>query len=355
MRKYSQELVNSCLNNIKQGLAFDININLVPIPDLSKDGVLDPREEEVTRNLAHHSGSIADLRKHNGYPNENINSEDIESDVIYLSNKTPLFVYQNKRDLDKLKPAVLYVHGGAWLAGSAKMHENTCKFIAELFNAKVFNLDYSLAPENPYPCSLNESKEAIRYIYDNAAKLGVDNNRIITSGDSSGANLVLCAIQSDIYHMVKAQILYYPCVTFYIEDTPFKWDIKEYQIAGEQFKLINSRLGLGRNDNKGSIEMMKVTGMIYLRHNEDRLSPTISPLYGDIKKNPKTIMFTAEYDGLRIQDEYFSSLLAKHGVDVITYRFKGLTHAYMDKMGVFPQAEASLILAKENLVKWGIL
>src|SRR5271155_3915220 len=53
-------------------------------------------------------------------------------------------------------PVVLLLHGGGWIAGSPKTHRKLgAQFAAQGY--LTFNLDYRLAPENPFPAGYDDS------------------------------------------------------------------------------------------------------------------------------------------------------------------------------------------------------
>src|SRR3546814_10286939 len=57
----------------------------------------------------------------------------------------------------------------------------------------VIGVDYSLAPEAPFPRALDEAVAVVRWLRANGARLGIDRERIAIGGDSAGANLALTA------------------------------------------------------------------------------------------------------------------------------------------------------------------
>ena len=81
-------------------------------------------------------------------------------------------------------------------------------------------------------------------------------------------------------------------------------------------------------------------GMLHLTNGGDTANKRID--WGIAKSHsnlPKAILVGAEFDGLRIQTEFYAKQLQDAGVDVTCYRYKGMTHAFIDKLGFVPQAE----------------
>ena len=52
-------------------------------------------------------------------------------------------------------------------------------------------VDYRLAPAAPFPAAVHDVKAAVRYLRANAARLGIDPERIGTTGGSAGGHLAL--------------------------------------------------------------------------------------------------------------------------------------------------------------------
>jgi acetyl esterase/lipase len=85
-------------------------------------------------------------------------------------------------------PVVIYLHGGGWVAGSAGSHRKLGMQFAEQSYLTI-NLDYRLAPENPFPAGLDDCIFASEWAAVNATRWGGDASRIAIGGDSAGGNL----------------------------------------------------------------------------------------------------------------------------------------------------------------------
>lgn len=86
-------------------------------------------------------------------------------------------------------PVVLYVHGGGFRILSKDTH-----WIMALAFARrgyvVANINYRLAPKNPFPGALEDSAWAYQWVCNTIAEYGGDVNQLVLAGESAGANLV---------------------------------------------------------------------------------------------------------------------------------------------------------------------
>ncbi len=84
------------------------------------------------------------------------------------------------------KPAVLHFHGGGFIAGSAADSRRDMQELAANHDCVAITVDYRLAPETPFPGSLEDNYAALLWMYANAAELGIDRSRIAIKGESAG-------------------------------------------------------------------------------------------------------------------------------------------------------------------------
>lgn len=87
----------------------------------------------------------------------------------------------------KPRHAVLYLHGGAFVAGSPRTHRSITRRLAALTGAEVLVPDYRLAPEAPFPTQIEDCLVAYRQLLAD----GYSADRISISGDSAGGHLTL--------------------------------------------------------------------------------------------------------------------------------------------------------------------
>ncbi|XP_051012860.1 arylacetamide deacetylase-like 2 [Acomys russatus] len=155
----------------------------------------------------------------------------------------PVRLYFLKKNSEKQRPAVIFIHGGIFVFGSVKccqsisLHDSqsedykvSISFFSEVpandalnrltakkLGAVVVGIDYRLAPKNIFPASLEDCIFAVKFFLQDKvlAKYRVDPARICIAGDSSGASLVALVTQTlqndpEFKGRIKAQALIYP-------------------------------------------------------------------------------------------------------------------------------------------------
>jgi len=86
-------------------------------------------------------------------------------------------------------PAVLYLHGGGYIAGSARDDEAAHRALAARLHCVWVSVSYRLAPEVPWPGALDDGQAAWDWLHLMAAELGIDPTRTGLAGASAGGGL----------------------------------------------------------------------------------------------------------------------------------------------------------------------
>ena len=82
---------------------------------------------------------------------------------------------------------LLYVHGGAFVAGSTRSHRGLVSELSLRTRRSVFSVDYRLAPEYRFPTAADDVLRAYSWLL----ATGVSPDRIVVAGDSAGGHLAL--------------------------------------------------------------------------------------------------------------------------------------------------------------------
>ena len=114
--------------------------------------------------------------------------------------KLNLYIFDPKNhSATNRSPAIVFFFGGGWTSGSPQQFEKQCQYFASRGMVAI-TADYRVASRHqvkPAQC-VEDARSAIRWVRQNAAKLGVDPNRIVAAGGSAGGHLAgLIAVAPD--------------------------------------------------------------------------------------------------------------------------------------------------------------
>ncbi|EED33152.1 acetyl-hydrolase [gamma proteobacterium NOR5-3] len=113
-----------------------------------------------------------------------------ESEFLPLSNPELRGEWVLAPDCDSAR-RILYLHGGAFMAGSPLSHRPITDRLARLTGAAVFALDYRLMPEHKRIAGIEDCRRAYRWILENGPEGREPAQTLVVAGDSAGGNLTL--------------------------------------------------------------------------------------------------------------------------------------------------------------------
>lgn len=345
--EYDSELVSRLMEPGEILNVGGVPVECKAVPDGDGRPALDPRalklELAMAAAMKEKAGpppSLEEVRSRMGGFNYNLCRQEIRTRYLEVPTSwgiVPVWGYYPRRGRS-IRPGLVYVHGGAFFGGSPFTTENPCRLIADRADAVVWNVDYSLAPEHPYPIPCTQVYEVICWLHDHAREFGMDPNKIAIAGDSAGGNLCAAAAQMDRDRKtgcIQAEVLLYAKLTFTNYGLPgYARDESAFTIVPEQAHLLPGMLRIGSDSsNRGDEE-------VYVQGRYDVKTPYISPAFGVCTGLPRTLFVLAEYDGLRLEGEFYARKLLDAGVPVRVLRYRGVCHGFFDQLGILPQSEA---------------
>ena len=140
---------------------------------------------------------------------------------------------QGPRSAGAPRPALLWIHGGGYVIGSAAQDDGTGRYFAEQVGVVVAAVDYRLAPEHPFPTPLHDCYDALAWL---ARQPYVDPTRLAVGGASAGGGLAaaLALLVRERGELQLAfQLLSYPMLD---DRTALRTDIDE-----SRFRLWNNK------------------------------------------------------------------------------------------------------------------
>jgi acetyl esterase len=205
---------------------------------------------------------------------------------------------------------VLYLHGGAFMAGDLDSHESHARRIVSRLGAVVVAVDYRLMPENPFPAGYDDVIVTYRWVVANIDSLGNDAARIAVAGDSAGGNLAAAAalVARDEGLPLAAQLLAYPALDM---STNYA-SMAEY---GTGYLI--------------SMDTTNPPWKLYPGVEEHASDTRVSPLLADLSGVAPAVIIVGEYDPLKDHAAAYARKLEQASVRVIHREVPGMTHSFM--------------------------
>jgi acetyl esterase/lipase len=238
----------------------------------------------------------------------------------------PIRVYDDVSDAGasscRSGTAMLWYHGGAWVAGGIESHDGICRTLCARSGAVIVNVGYRLAPEHPFPAGLDDAAAALDWTWEHRTHLAVDGDRIVVAGDSAGATFsAVLALQSAAGDLppIELQVLVYPATDLAMSSE--SWD-----------EFGSGPHAVGRAEVEWSLE----------RYRPPRDDWRASPLLADdVSGVAPAMIVTAELDPLRDEGEAYGRRLIEAGVPTSIHRVPGVIHGFVG-LADLPASDATL-------------
>jgi acetyl esterase len=218
--------------------------------------------------------------------------------------------------------AILWLHGGGWVVGSLDGADSGCRALCLETAAVVASVDYSLAPEHPFPTGLEDAFEALQWL-DRELAAGAEPLPLVVGGDSAGGNLAaaLCLLARERGGpSIEHQLLLYPV-------TDHDFDTASYRQFADGY-------GLSR-------DLMRRFWGHYLPDPTIAADGLVSVLRAqDLRDLPPATIVIAGRDVLRDEGEAYAVRLRVAGVPVAILRYAGQMHGFWTYSAVSNLAQA---------------
>lgn len=216
---------------------------------------------------------------------------------------------------------VLYAHGGGLVTGSAVTHLEFGSRLARGLNRTVLLVDYRLLPENAFPAPLLD----VLLVYSElVAGRGLPASRLVFGGDSSGAALILAALQ-------VARELDYPLPR------------KAFLISGA---FDASLSGVSMHDSSVDDPLLDVEVLVdwqrrYLGDPKNLQDPPLSPLFGRMDGLPPLLLQVGENEIWRSDSIALANQVRERNGRVELQVWPGMWHCW-PMYGELPDAAAAI-------------
>jgi acetyl esterase len=214
----------------------------------------------------------------------------------------------------KPKRAVLHVHGGGMVKGSAGAFDARTCDLANRLEAVVVAVAYRLAPETPFPGALHDCVAAWTWMISQVSDWGLTPASCILTGDSAGGGLAAAAtlyLRDTGGVMPAGQVLVYPML--------------DYQTGLGVDRDQDQRLGWNSANNQFGWRALLGDQALPSGNALGHYSPSHAPSLRDL---PPTWIGVGTIDLFLAENVVFASKLALAGCDVTLCTFKGAPHGF---------------------------
>ncbi|PRR84659.1 alpha/beta hydrolase [Clostridium luticellarii] len=228
---------------------------------------------------------------------------------ISLDNARGYYLVNDGGNHDQI---IYQIHGGAYIMNFSDTYNTTAMNYSKSYdNADVFSIDYRTAPDNLYPCALEDAIDGYHWILEQ----GYSADSIIVYGDSAGGGLALAMtmkLRDNGEELPRAIILSSPWADLTASGESYKTKIEADAIFG-------TRAGMPAPEYPVPITYAG---------DSDRTDPYISPVYGDFTGMPP-MLIQVGCDELLLSDSVTVAEKAKSvGVDVTLIEYSGMFHTF---------------------------
>ncbi len=202
---------------------------------------------------------------------------------------------------------LVHVHGGCFVSLPGESGTGEAIFMAGFGRFKVISVDYRMPPDHPYPAALDDAMT----VWKAAAKM-TDPKNMAIFGSSAGGNLTLAMV-------LRAKQDNLPLPGAIAPGTP----MSDLTNAGNSFHtnagIDNVLVGPGVSCDKRAA--LYIAG-------RDPKDPLLSPVYGDMRGFPPTILTTGTRDLLLSSTVRVHRKLRQAGVEAALQVYEGQSHAH---------------------------
>jgi acetyl esterase len=225
----------------------------------------------------------------------------------------------------KALPAVIFFHGGWFLAGDLETHDRPLRALTNAAACIVVAVDYRLAPEHPFPAAIDDGYAILQWAASKGAEFGIDSSRLIIAGDSAGgtiATVLARKIAENNGPRVLLQVLLYP-----VTDPSLQ--------TGSWLEFLEGPVI--------TLQTARDAWKMYVPNSLDRENPDAAPIFAkNLAGSASALIIIAGYDPLRDEGMAYAARLAQAGVNVKTSIYKEMPHGFFQMAGYIDDGKRAI-------------
>ncbi len=228
------------------------------------------------------------------------------------------------------KRRILYIHGGAWVAGSPRSHRAITDRLSHVANAAVFAVDYRLMPEHRFMDGVRDCRKAYTWLTENGPDGPGDASFILVAGDSAGGSHtlgLLAWIRESGLRQADGAIAFSPSTDLTLTAPSNRNNIATDAMLGPTFG------GLSK------IPRPIIWWATLAAFRVSPVSPVASPLRGDLAKLPPILIQASESEMLLDNARRYAAKAKAEGSPVRLHTWAGMVHVWQIFTPMLPEAE----------------
>lgn len=215
---------------------------------------------------------------------------------------------------------IFYLHGGAFVSGSARTHRHLVGRIAREANASAIVINYRLAPEFPFPAALEDAFFAYQWV----CGQNIQASRMALVGDSAGGCLAVALIQ----RLIKENLPLPACLCLLSPWVDLTCSLPSYETRARLDPMISRELAMERAR--------------WYAGGKDLADPEVSPLRGEFHGFPPVLILVGSHEVLHDDAVQLTRKLSQAGRNVSLEIWRGMFHVWPYVFPLLPEGRQAL-------------
>ncbi len=224
--------------------------------------------------------------------------------------------------------AILMLHGGGYIGPLGTIYRKYARLLHDKTGAKIFMLDYRVAPKNLFPCALEDALACW-----DAVEKEFSAKNIIVIGDSAGGNLSLALmlkLREAGRELPHAAVLISPWCDMLASGDSYLYNYPHDVMFGYKGKQF---------DESKREAMLKSDIFYYFREVPDRKDPIVSPVYAEYHGFPECFFTAATNEMLRSDAETIAAKINAAGGKAEVFCKHPMFHVYPIAGNLFKESQ----------------
>lgn len=217
----------------------------------------------------------------------------------------------------------LYIHGGAFMAGSPLSHRVITSKLSEITGCAVLSIDYRLMPEHGRLASVEDCRSAYQWLLhhspDHSAEGAPEPSVVFVAGDSAGGNLTLSLlawVRDNQLRAANAALALSPITDSRFTSPSIRSNLDSDVMLKPLAKRFTWMPGF----------LISLAGRFLAGHRAS--DPVISPLLGDLSGLPPILVLASDCEILRDDGRRYVNKAVEAGTDATLQLWDNVPHVW---------------------------